>query len=375
MKTETLKQISVARKIILCTVIVYIVIFFALNASKISADNIMRLFYDFDCVVKNRQAAKTVEFEESDDNSFYSFKNGLVTLTSTGVSVYNEKGYEISEFPANYTDSVIKTAGDNIFIFTRGGSSVTRTNSFDTELSKDTGSRIINLSADKRGYVAVISDAYGYKGRLTVYNKAFEELYYWDISSFYPMYTEFVSSNTVAVVSLSPDKESCDTVITFVNYTTGEEIATYTAEDVVPYDVYKRGDGKTEIFTSGGLYELSLDKFEKIIDNVCVDMSHYAVSDEYFAAAEYSDKSANSSLVRVYDKSGNELFSENVENMKALECNSEYVFVSSGKTVYVFDNTGNIIFEREEAFYIQNIVAVDGGAYLIGSDCAVRINV
>ena len=160
-----------------------------------------------------------------------------------------------------------------------------------------------------------------------------------------------------------------------MNYTTGEEIASYTAEDVVPYDVYKRGDGKTDIFTSGGLYELTLDKFEKIIDNVCVDMSHYAVSDSYFAAAEYSDKSANSSLVRVYDKNGNELFSENIENMRALECNSEYVFASSGKTVYVFDNTGNIIFEREEEFYIQNIVAVDGGAYLIGSDSAVRINV
>ena len=70
MKTETLKQISVARKIILCTVVVYIVAFFALNASKISADNVMRLFYDFDCVIKNRQASETIEFEESDGNSF-----------------------------------------------------------------------------------------------------------------------------------------------------------------------------------------------------------------------------------------------------------------------------------------------------------------
>ncbi len=374
MKTETLKQISVARKIILCTVVVYIVAFFALNASKISADNVMRLFYDFDCVIKNRQASETIEFEESDGNSFYSFKNGLVTLTTGGVSVYNEKEYKISEFPANYTDSVIKTAGDNIFIFTRGGSTVTRTNSFDVELSKDIGSKIVNLAADKRGYVSVISDAYGYKGRLTVFNKSLEELYYWDISAYYPMYTEFVSGNTVAVISLLPDKESCDTVVTFINYTTGEEVATYTAEDVVPYDVYKRGDGKIDIFTSGGLYELTLDKFEKIIDNISVDMSHYAISDSYFVVAEYADKSANSSVIRAYDKSGAELFSENSENIRALECNSEYIFVSSGKTVYVFDRTGNIIFEQEEQFYIQNIIAVDGGAYLIGSDSAVKIN-
>ena len=103
-------------------------------------------------------------------------------------------------------------------------------------------------------------------------------------------------------------------------------------------------------------------------------MSHYAISDSYFVVAEYADKSANSSVIRAYDKSGAELFSENSENIRALECNSEYIFVSSGKTVYVFDRTGNIIFEQEEQFYIQNIIAVDGGAYLIGSDSAVKIN-
>lgn len=374
MKTETLNRISLARKLILITLVAYVAAFFVLNASKISADNLMRLFYDFECVVKNRKAVDVIEFDESENNSYTSFKNGLVTLTNKGVYVYNEKDYLIAEFSANYTDSVIKTAGDCIFIFKRDGNTVVRTNSFDVEDSAELDNSIINLAADNRGYISVISDAYGYKGKLTVYNRSFEVLYYWNISSSYPIYTELMDNGIVAVVSLVPDRESCDTLITLINYSTGETVATYTAEDVFPYDVYKNGDGKINVFTGDGLYELTLDKFEKIIDNVCVDMSHYAISDGIFAVAEYSDKSKNTSTVRAYDKSGNELFSAKVGSMKTLDCNSQYVLASSGKNVYVFDRSGNIIFEEEQSFYIQRIVSVDGGAYLIGSDCAVKIN-
>ena len=41
---------------------------------------------------------------------------------------------------------------------------------------------------------------------------------------------------------------------------------------------------------------------------------------------------------------------------------------------FIVAANSDIIFEQEEQFYIQNIIAVDGGAYLIGSDSAVKIN-
>lgn len=375
MKTETLKQISLARRIILCTVVLYLLVFFALNASKISADNVMRLFYDFECVLKDKSVNETIYFEESDNNYFTSFKNGLVSLTNTGVAVYNEKNILISEFPANYTNSVIEKGSDNLLVFERGGNKVFRSNSFEVEKSTVLSENIVNLSVDNRGYTAIITDSYRYKGKLTVYNKSFEELYYWSSSSVYPMYSEFMTNDIVAVISVSPNKESSNIVVNFLNFVSGEEVGTLTEENAFPLDIYKNSDGSINILTADGFYKLTLDKMEKIIDNIGGDISYYDIGENYFVLAEYSDKSKNISEVSAYNKNGEKLFSEEIENLKFVSCNSEYVFISAGKIIYAVSPDGNVVFEKETDFNIQKIVPVESGAYIIGTDCAMRVSV
>lgn len=375
MKTKTLRQISVARKVILCTVVLYLLAFFALNASKISADNIMRLFYDFECVIKDKTVNETVEFEESDNNYFTSFKNGLITLTNTGISVYNEKNILISDFSANYTNSAVKTAGDHILVFERGGTDIYRTNSFEVENSVKLSENIVNASVDGRGYTAVITDSYGYKGKLTVYNKNFEELYYWSTTSSYPIYAEFVGGSAVAVISVRPDKESCDTAVTLINYSTGEEVGNFTEKNVFPADIYKNQDGSIDVFTTAGIYRLTLDKFEKIADNTDGDISHYSLGEKYTVLSHFDDKSKNISTVNAYNKNGELLFSENIENLKSVACNSNYIFAAAGNTVYVFNGAGEKVSEEQKDFNIQEIVPAENGAFLIGTDCAVKVNV
>lgn len=374
MKIKTLNQISVARRIILGSLIVYILVFFALNASKISADNIMRFFYDFECVLKDKPVADTVFFEESDSNLFTSFKNGLVSLTNRGVSVYNEKNILISEFPANYTKFDIDICGDNIVFFEREGTKIYRANSFEIESSAVIDENISNLSVDERGYCAVITDSYGYRGRVTVYNKYFESLYYWSSSSLYPIYAEFVNGDTIAVISVSPDKESCNTVFTAINFTTGEELASFTEYGVFPIDIHRNNDGSLDVLTVKGLYKFTVDGAEEKIGSIGRDTTCYDLGENAFVFAEYSDKTKNISEITVYNKYGEELFSKEVENLKYTACGSEYIYISAGKIIYVVDMDGNTVYEQQTDFNIQKIIPVENGAYLISSDRALKIN-
>ena len=91
--------------------------------------------------------------------------------------------------------------------------------------------------------------------------------------------------------------------------------------------------------------------------------------------SRYSDQSKNISEVTAYNKNGEILFSKEIENLKYTACNSEYIFISSGNIISVVDSGGNTVFEETEDFNIQEIVPAEDGAYLIGTDSAVKIYV
>lgn len=375
MKTKTINHLSIARRVILCTVVLYLLVFFLLNASKMSADNVRRLLYDFECVFKDIDVSDVISFDESDNNSFSAFKNGLITLTNRGVSVYNEKNILISSFPADYTNSIIATSGDNILIFERGSMDIFRANSFEIENEITLDESIINAAVDNRGYSSVITDSYGYKGKLTVYNRAFEELYYLSTTAAYPIYTEFMNDDVVVMISVAPEKESCNMVVSMHNFKTGEEVLSFTEKNAFPADVRKNSDGSIDILTADSLYKLTIDKLEKIIDNIGGDIFHYSLGETFAVFSRYSDQSKNISEVTAYNKNGEILFSKEIENLKYTACNSEYIFISSGNIISVVDSGGNTVFEETEDFNIQKIVPAEDGAYLIGTDSAVKIHV
>ena len=81
-----------------------------------------------------------------------------------------------------------------------------RANSFEIENEITLDESIINAAVDNRGYSSVITDSYGYKGKLTVYNRAFEELYYLSTTAAYPIYTEFMNDDVVVMISVAPEK-------------------------------------------------------------------------------------------------------------------------------------------------------------------------
>ncbi len=336
---KTLKILYLAKRLVFVTIIIYIVVFFVVNSSYLSKDNIARFAYTLrktltESYAEGREKKVSLLYDERETE--FIFKDGFAVLSTGTLSIYSSDLLKFSSHKIGYRQPVLLKSGDSLYCFDRGGNSISVYDSFDKLKEKTFENSIINAAVSESGYVAVITEAYGYKGMVTILDNDLNEVMQWYSADYYLMYLGFTKKNTVSVITVVPNNENIDTYVVDLNYKTGEERKVICAENRFPMAAYVKHDNNLEVISDTDILTFRGDDFTPIYRYGSADIYSYRQFDEYCAIISLTDSVKQIYRLTVIDTVGNIKFEKIVESYKDIQFFNDYFFIlSDGKITTV----------------------------------------
>ena len=372
MNEKKLKQLFLVKRLLFVTIIAYVALFFLMNTSYLSIDNMRRFAYSAKTALTQTSASTNDVITYSSGNiPFFSpFKDGITVLGDSSISVYSRDNIRFSVHSVNYRNPVLRVSDEYILCFDRGGKKLSVYNSFDLLFEKEFSDVIINADIDDSGRIAVITEKYGYKGQLTVFNTSFEERFLWYSADSYLVDVAFTSTNSVSVVSVVQNMENIDTVVYSLNYSAGEERAKVVSQSTFPISVSKKNDGSVEILSETGLISFRSGGCNTVYSYGSRVPYKFHQSDKYTVFAYDLNTPNKHFSVYVTDITGNKQFETIVENVKSVSAFSDTIFVLTSEKLLAFDRTGTVVSEISVSEGVTDIVAGKQKCILYGSEKA-----
>lgn len=173
-------------------------------------------------------------FETGTQQVFAPLEGGLAVGSSTGLQILDAEGYTILRSVVTVTTPAIVSGGDTAVVYDVGGTVMRAGNTAGEVTVLDTNNTIISVTMNPSGYLAVVTEETGYKGKVTVYNAEMEPVYAW-----------YSGTNYVLSARVSPD---CKTMVALTLEETGSgahvfslssenEYATYSAPGILLFDM------------------------------------------------------------------------------------------------------------------------------------------
>jgi hypothetical protein len=377
MDEKKIKQLFLAKRLILVTIILYIAVFFAMNSPFLTFDNVRRVFFSFSKAISEKQdyPGKTLSFTEDKKNCFGIYKDGLVILSQKSLTVYDKDFYEISSYNVNLREPVLKISDDYIICFDRGSTVLYVADSFNILHSMTFNDNIINVTVGDNGYLAVITDSFGYKGMVTVLNKDFETIYKWSSSSHYLIDSVFSSNDIISVISVISEKENLNTVVYRINYNNGKELNEYVAEDRFPISVNKKNDNSIEIVTDNDIISIRGDGYNVLYKYGQMPVNSFMQDERNTIISKVADATSRQFVVEAINSVGNLRFTKNFIDVKSISCFYDVYLVLAENNLYVLDNTGNVVYSEEVTSGANKVIANRNIALVIGSNFAEKVNI
>ena len=129
-ENRTLSKLNIAKRLIFCTILVYIAVFLVLNTSYFTRDNLHRVVFSLKQALSGEETEDVLLFEDSGENMYGIFKDGLVVLSNRSLSVYDASGSLLSETGIHFYEPVLRVSEHYILCFDRGGSGLLLCDSF-----------------------------------------------------------------------------------------------------------------------------------------------------------------------------------------------------------------------------------------------------
>ena len=135
--------------------------------------------------------------ETADDGEAFTYENGsgqvftlngnaLAIVSGTGTQLLDKDGRNLSREIFSMKNPAACSSGDYSVFYDVGGTELRFCAEGETTDLKNTGT-IISASVNGKGWFAVARSEAGYKGGVTVYNKACKSVYKWESGSGYPI--------------------------------------------------------------------------------------------------------------------------------------------------------------------------------------------
>lgn len=374
---KNLKKLYIAKRLIFVTIIIYVVVFFVINSSYISADNISRFTYTLKKTLTESYATgteKSVSFMYDDSSSEVVFKDGFALLSSGAVSIYNSKLLKFSSHSIGYANPVLKASEKYVLCFDIGGRKLSVYDSFSSVFETTFDGNIINAEISDDGYLAVITDAYGYKGMVTVFSPEFKEKMKWYSADYYLMYARFTKRNTLSVVSVRSNKENTDLYVVNLNYITATERLTVCDEDRFPLSCLVKNDNTLEVITDKDIVTVRNESYNSIFDYGASGVYNYSQFSECTAVVYLEDSVMQSYRIVVLDNVGNIMFTQYVTGFVSAAYFNGYIFLVCKDGIITVDSDGSEICRTEVPEDVCRILISEGSTLLVGAEKATLID-
>lgn len=380
-ENRTLSKLNIAKRLIFCTILVYIAVFLVMNTSYFTRDNLHRVVFSLKQALSGEETEDVLVFEDSGENMYGIFKDGLVVLSNRSLSVYDASGSLLSETGIHFYEPVLRVSEHYILCFDRGGSGLLLCDSFgivrEKSFEKDDYSySILDAQFGAGGKISVITDSPNAKGVVYVYSEMLEELYEFSSVDSYPVRADIFDKNMLSVVSLSPRKEVSDLLFYRIDYRTGEgyQSPVYSAEDRFPVS-FVAEDDRLRVLTDLDLLSAEKDALTTCLDSVPSVTDRYSISSRYVLFSSLYSVSGRTYTVSAYANGDPPLFSVEFYDLRDIACQDNAFFVLAENKVHFLDQTGSILFTEELSIPASGLVASDDTLYAVGTGTAERIEI
>lgn len=377
MTESALKKLNIARIVVLLLAVVYLLAVILINTTTMSFDSFRRFFFDIKSALSlDIPESPVIDFEPTDKNTYAIFKDGIVILSQKKLIVYSKNNVVISNYSINLSDPILKVSEDYMLVFDRGGNTVKLCGSFEEYGTVTTNNEsIITASVSDNGYFAVVTEAYGYNARVTVYNKNMEVLYYWLSSETYVLDVVFSASDVISVIGITPNKENIDIHVHRINFRTSEIQKEYVIEDSFPLGIKQKNDNSCEILTDGGIYSVRSDFARKINSDITASTITFYQDNRNTILLTYIDSALDEYSVTAFSSTGTKYFNLNMVGVSDVCCYYDVFLILCDTQLYVIDTDGTTLYTVEITGQYNLIRANREALFLIGYSSAEKIDI
>lgn len=171
-------------------------------------------------------------FEAQSGSTFAKMGRSMVMVSSVEINVFDARGGVSYTEQFDAQDPAVVSCYDRAVAYDIGGTSFRVLGKNKVLADCTAEGRIISISVNEDGWIAVCTEAEGYKGAVTVYNSSVTAVYRWSSAHGY-VYDASVSPNcrSVAVLTFDQQDESFISQINVLNIRRGTVRGTYKTEN------------------------------------------------------------------------------------------------------------------------------------------------
>lgn len=346
----------------LCVLLILCIIFFGIvfNIGRISVDDFKRMFVRIGNGLSADSEDLSGEIAVSDDPTMTvnRFKDGVAIATSDRLRVFDSSGLEFYSDKLVMANPVMRTSDKRIMVFDRGGKTLGLYTSFACISQLKSDNEIINASINDRGYIAVASQADGYKSMVTLYNANMKERYKYYSADGYVLGTAvYGAGKQLACSALTVGGNKCR--ISVFNTNDDAAACEITLNACFVYDLEYIAKERLVAVTDTGWY-LTDTKTGNILDSGSYSGASLSCFDIKGSKGVFVfTDNGNKSRLNICDFTAGNSFDLSVEGVvQSIALDDGKAAVYSSDTLYCFDLSGRELYREEKTG--KRIVDVSG---------------
>lgn len=188
-------------------------------------------------------------FETGTQQLFAPMKGGFAVGSTTGLQVLDKSGVTVVRGTVSITTPALVSCDSRAAVYDVGGT-VLRVGDLNGELTVlDTKDKIISVTMNETGFLAVVTEETGYKGLVTVYNKDLEPVYRWHSGTNYVLSARVdPNGKTMAALTL----EETGSAVHLFSLQSETEQAAYHTQGLLLFDLaFLSGDRLCAVHDDG----------------------------------------------------------------------------------------------------------------------------
>lgn len=294
----------------------------------------------------------------------------LVLLYDDSVKVLDTTAKELSSISHKYDHPVMQSNSGRVLLYDEGGNKFKVQSKTRTLYEKETKYMILTGSLGKDGSVAVATRAEDAQSMLTVYNSKEKEIFVWKCAKENIISCD-VSDNgkLIAVSVLGVENGSVYSKVYIFDKKKDSPKASFTYQDSAVSSI-RFLSNETLFVLGNNICSVIKDGKEEQV-NVSVNTPYMIhISDNNTAVLVLSKYSSTTQkLVNVYDKSGRELFSNEIDGLvKSVSTDGKYVGVLTDNNVQIYNMKGERVGSASVNTDAEKVIVSGRNTYVYSAD-------
>ncbi|MGM9537124.1 MAG: DUF5711 family protein [Candidatus Onthomonas sp.] len=347
-----------------------------LNRDRINLDSVKRyLTYR---ALERSDEGQGVEFPiaNEDGTIFAALGDSILACSGNRILLYSDSGTAYVDMETALSQPVITTAGNYALVYDAGGSQLYLFSGRQLvfQYATEGDYALISAQVNENGWLAVVEQASGYKGAVTVYNASHKEMITENISSSFVMDAAVSPDNRqLAVLTIEQQDLSFASTLTMYNVSDGESTVSAVVSDTPALEL-RWDDSGLWFQEQSGLRLVGTDcQVLGQWEDESLYLRGYSLHGDGFAVEYFSRSRAGSvGQVVVVDSQGNAVASLDVgEEVLSITAAGRYIalLTNSRLTIYTSDLTEYAVLDNTNGI-LQALVRTDGTAVLVMGETA-----